>query len=168
MTNLEILADIGKTKAEIQKLQEHLADIEKAVEQEEVTRFEPEEDEEYLFIDSGNKICKYTFNKTNSYAKMRADSNNVFRVSSEANLEKYAHDVIRVQNRLMQLHDELCPECWYQYGNSAHEIYYNRFCGWSDARVKPGTALGYIPFTEVAAYKACEILNNERFMMDEE
>ena len=167
MTRSEIIADIGKTKAEIQRLTEHLADIEKAVEQEEVTRFKPEEGEKYLYVDcfGSPNDDKFTYSISDEIIKKH---NNIFRISSYANLKKYALDVIRVQNRLMQLHEELCPNFWR--GSMSDEVCLGKSAGemqWFTVS-RDKEAHGFVPFTYTATRKACEILNNERFMMDDD
>lgn len=173
MTRSEILADIGKTKAEIQRLQEHLADIEKTVEQEEtVTRFEPEIDEEYSFITTAGNICTVCWrdNGDESLDESRQKICNVFRPTLSDNLNKYVRDVFRVQNRLMQLHEELCPERWIDFGNCSTKkafVYFDttRRVWIYDTYIRINCC--GVPFTADTAYKACEILNAERFMMDE-
>ena len=107
-----------------------------------------------------------------SSEKQRIDFNNVYHANNTTreHLEWYRDNVLRVQNKLMQLHELLCPdyfpdwededECkWYVYYDNKNKCFvctllcvHNRFI---------------VYFTAEAAKKACEILNREKFMMEE-
>lgn len=154
----------------IAKLEKELAELKEERKKEKtVTRFEPEFDEKYSFVTAIGSPCTVYWidNADKSLDSGRRKICNVFRTSSEENLKKYAHDVIRVQNRLMQLHEELCPEYWPDWKplkTNYHIWYHHGLNKW----VVSGSDYAEchdVNFTDEAAKKACEILNAEKFMM---
>lgn len=155
----------------IANLEKELAELKEERKKEKtVTRFEPEIDEKYLFVTTIGSPCTVyrTYNADKSLDGGRRKFCNVFRTSSEENLKKYAHDVLRVQNRLMQLHEELCPGCWIDFANCSTKkgfVYFDAAKrAWSyDIYIKFNSC--GVPFAADAAVKACEILNAEKFMM---
>lgn len=148
----------------IASLEEELAKLK--AETKRSTRFEPKENEYYAFINSlGEAMTTTPFALLDSRTKF----NNVFRKSSEDNLKKYSHDVLTVQNRLMQLHEELCPA--FLPLADVQMVKYRVVYNLSD---KKWTFDSYdiydacvVPFTSQAAIKAAEILNAEKFMMED-
>lgn len=134
--------------------------------EEQVTRFEPKLYEYYSYVGVEGHVYYNNYTGAN-IDKLRVSYNNCFRRKSSKNLTRYTHDVIRVQNRLMQLHEELCPEFWGE--TSTYEIFFglNNWDCFSKTKTKNGEVYGYIPFTYSAAKKACEILNEEKFMLEE-
>lgn len=150
----------------IAKLEKELAELKEEREKEKtVTRFEPEQNEDYLFVDRTGEIGNFKFDIGSGNDKKRMKYNNVFRITSEANLEKYAHDVIRVQNRLMQLHEELCPDIWMDSYPFPVTLWCNgKKWDFECRNCYPRT----VPFSVDAAEKACEILNAEKFMIGDD
>lgn len=136
-----------------------------------VGRFVPKRGNTYYYVSKNGKVyfeigCGY------DYDKDIISHNNTFRYSSSSkeNLKKYSRDVLRVQNRLMQLHEELCSEYWCEPNTKNHLrycIFYNNASKlWSYAK-HDVVCIPSVPFTYEAAEKACEILNTEKFMMEE-
>ena len=152
----------------IANLEKELAELKEERKKEKaVTRFEPKQNEDYLFVDRTGEIKTYYFDKVIPNDKKRKEYNNVFRTSSEENLKKYAHDVLRVQNRLMQLHEELCPDflSWDKVYPPKYIVVLNleKRKWYFDAFSRMSPCI--VVFTMEAAEKACEILNAEKFMM---
>lgn len=87
---------------------------------------------------------------------------------TQEHLEWYRDNVLRVQNKLMQLHELLCPdyfpdwstdECkWFVCYDHKNKYFIYTLCCVCNYFV--------VYFTEEAAEKACEILNREKFMME--
>lgn len=119
-------------------------------------------------------VSSYGYVDTYNYRDDELDQkfincNNIFDSSpnAEEHLQWYIENVIKVQNRLMQLHEQLCPDYFPDWKSNntkynlyfdfnAHKwrcwesVYYNRFA---------------VYFTEEAAKAAADILNAEKFMM---
>ena len=151
-----ITAEIDRLKAELAETQE--------------TIWTPEIGEKYLYI-ATDGVVLVEINDETAYDTGTINMNNVFRVvkDTDKHLEWYRDNVLRVQNKLMQLHELLCPDY---------------FPDWKNGNVdKPYLCYDYeeniwkynctfdrdncvVYFTEEAAEKACEILNREKFMMD--
>lgn len=158
MTIEERIANLEKELAELKEERKK----EKAV-----TRFEPKKGERYITLGGTGTSYKLYYDESAPNI-CRTNHNNIFRTSSEANLKKYALDVIRVQNRLMQLHEELCPNFWR--GSMSDEVCFGESKGkmqWFTV-TRDKEAHGFVPFTYTAARKACEILNAECFMMGDD
>lgn len=149
--------------AEIEKLKAELAEKNETV-------WIPKYDDSYMYIDSFG--CIYgTYLENMSLKKQRIDFNNVYQLNDKTreHLEWYTDNVLRVQNKLMQLHELLCPDYFpdwgdnykskfYLYYNYNHNVWeYDNWWTYCDCVVY---------FTEEAAEKACEILNREKFMMN--
>lgn len=131
----------------------------------------PEFDNSYMYIDTTGCICSTMLedNTLNNY-KCRIDFNNVYHSNNTTreHLKWYSENVLRVQNKLMQLHELLCPDYfpnWEDANKFKFFLYYNcdnndwEYGSWS-------TFHDYVVcFTKEAAEKACEILNREKFMM---
>ena len=132
-------------------------------------RYYPELGDEYYYIDYDGQI-EDTINEGAKSDKLAIGFFNTFDPASHDNLEKYAHDVLRVQNRLMQLHEELCPECWIDFGKCSTErafVYFDAAKrAWNYDTYISTNCCG-VPFAADAAQKACEILNEEKFMIDD-
>lgn len=101
------------------------------------------------------------------------DMNNIFKCTTEIeqHLKWYNDNVLRVQNRLMQLHELLCPDYfpdWDDSGQRKFNVYYDaKDKSWNFNYVH-FTNLSVVYFTESAAKRACEILNAEKFMMGDD
>ena len=97
--------------------------------------------------------------------------NNVFRVmkDTDKHLEWYRNNVLRVQNKLMQLHELLCPDYFPDWEDDERKcyIYYCRKKNeWRCDNIQYMKEF-IVYFNAKTAEKACEILNREKFMMEE-
>lgn len=153
------------TYEKIASLEEELAKLK--AETKRYTRFEPKENEYYAFINSlGQAMTTTPFALLDSRTKF----NNVFRKSSKDNLKKYSHDVLTVQNRLMQLHEELCPDYWPNWSDNqakAAVLFYHNDNRWGRLILHKDECCTVV-FTPKAAEEACKILNAEKFLMSVE
>ena len=98
-------------------------------------------------------------------------NNNVFKYDDNTikHMNWYNKNVFRVQNKLMQLHELLCPDYFPDWDNSKKEnwylgIYEGSWHKYWTTRCDFFT----VYFTEEAAKRACEILNSEKFMMGDD
>lgn len=123
----------------------------------------------YMFINSQGEVTNTYVTKNDTLDKIRINFNNVYHSNNTTreHLKWYANNVLRVLNKLMQLHELLCPDYfpdwniderkWYVYYNNENKRFECISCYIHNFVVY---------FTEEAAEKACEILNRENFMMD--
>lgn len=132
----------------------------------------PQYDDSYMYIDSSGDVIDTFSRGDNALDNHRIDFNNAYHSSNATrdHLKWYSNNVLRVQNKLMQLHELLCPDYFpdwgdddklkfYLYYNYKHNVWeYNSWWLYCDYVVY---------FTVEAAEKACEILNREKFMMEE-
>lgn len=131
----------------------------------------PESGEEYSYVRDDGCVETVRYIKNNGYdIRMIHDMNAVFKPTKkcEKHLEWYRDNVLRVQNKLMQLHELLCPDYfpdWEDANKRKFLLYYNydnndwEYDSWS-------TYCDYVVyFNKEAAEKACKILNREKFMM---
>lgn len=166
MTTEEKIAELEtncKVKAEeIDKLKAELAEKNETV-------WIPKCDDSYMYINPLGNVIDTFSRGDNVLDNHRIDFNNVYPSSdkTQKHLEWYCDNVLFVQNKLMQLHELLCPDYFpdwgdddelkfYLYYNYRHNAWqYNSWWLYCDYVVY---------FTAEAAEKACEILNREKFM----
>ena len=158
-TNCKTMTD------EIEKLKAKLANKNEII-------WIPEFDDSYMYIDTTGCICSTMLedNTLNNY-KYRIDFNNVYHSNNTTreHLKWYSENVLRVQNKLMQLHELLCPDYFPDWGDNYHTKFYLYYNYRNNAWNYDG---GYIYrdyvvyFTGEAAEKACDILNKEKFMIE--
>lgn len=167
MTTEEKIAELetnGKAMTEeIEKLKAELAEKNETV-------WIPEKGDLYAYVTSDGIVVKNaTYYNDSMLDGDRIDFNNVYPSSdkTQKHLEWYCDNVLFVQNKLMQLHELLCPDYFpdwgdddelkfYLYYNYRHNAWqYNSWWLYCDYVVY---------FTAEAAEKACEILNREKFM----
>lgn len=69
----------------------------------------------------------------------------------------------------MQLHELLCPDCFpdWDTGKETWTIYYDNTYKCFSYTLQCSCNFFVVCFTREAAEKACEILNREKFMMEE-
>ncbi len=169
MTSEERIAELENNckamTAEIKKLKTELAE-----KNENETVWIPEIHNTYMCIDSFGYVYS-TILEDMSLEKQRIDFNNVYHSSNttQEHLKWYANNVLRIQNKLMQLHELLCPDYfpnWENNNESKFYLYYNYGVDkwYYDYQYRECNYMVY--FTKEAAEKACEILNREKFMMD--
>ena len=157
-TNCEAMA------AEIEKLKAELAEKNETV-------WIPKKGENYLCICNNGRIVSQIYNPSSIFDIEIIDMNAKFKpiAGCEKHLEWYRDNVLRVQNKLMQLHELLCPDYFPDWSTNK--------CKWHVCyddenkcfRCKPWYIRNcfVVFFTKEAAEKACEILNREKFMMKE-
>ena len=99
MNREEILDEINKTK-------EHLANMEKMLEECENERWKPETHEEYYCVDDGNDVKRVNFNIMNAYDRDRIKTYNCFQTCEQAEQEaekilvrRMLEDIARRLNR---------------------------------------------------------------------
>ena len=158
-------ADCKAMTAEIEKLKVELAEKNETV-------WIPKNKEDFLCVYARGSVVTETYYDTSTFGNDMLNMNDVFKPtrSVKKHLEWYRDNVLRVQNKLMQLHELLCPDYFPDWGNnykSKFYLYYNyRNNTWEyDGYFVVSEYVVY--FTREAAKKACEILNKEKFMMEE-
>ena len=110
------------------------------------------------------------FRDNNALDNYRIDFNNAYHSNNTTreHLKWYANNVLRVQNKLMQLHELLCPDYFPDWENDELKcyIYYHyKKNEWYCDNIQCMKEF-IVYFNEKAAKKACEILNREKFMME--
>lgn len=109
-----------------------------------------------------NSISSYDLGLINMNAAFKPDT------ETQRHLRWYRDNVLRVQNKLMQLHELLCPDYFPDWEDDECKcyIYYhykkNEWCCDNIQYMKEFI----VYFNAKTAKKACEILNKEKFMMD--
>lgn len=153
--------ELAQVKAELAK-KEHI----------EQTLWMPNDNQLYSYIDINGRICDEIFDSQSTFDCEVQNMNNVFKSNpnNHTHLQWYAYNVLRVQNKLMQLHELLCPDYFPDWKNDhedKYSIYFdNNRRTWRHSLnviVNPQTVM----FTYEVANKVCEILNAEKFMMDD-
>lgn len=168
MTTEEKIAELETNykamSTELEKLKAELAETQETI-------WTPKIGEEYLYLATDGIVSTETNDKT-AYDTGVLNMNNVFRVmkDTDKHLEWYRDNVLRVQNKLMQLHELLCPDYlpdWRNEYECKWRVCYNNknkcfIC-------EPCHMYSYfvVYFTKEAVKKACEILNREKFIMEE-
>lgn len=157
----ELEANCKAMTAELEKLKVELAEKNKTV-------WIPEFGDSYMYIDTTGYICS-TMSEDKALDKYRIDFNNVYYSSNKTreHLNWYRDNVFRIQNKLMQLHELLCPDYfpeWEDANKRKFFLYYNYDNNdWEYG--SRSTCYDYVVcFNREAAEKACEILNREKFM----
>lgn len=130
----------------------------------------PEIHNTYMCIDSLGDVYS-TISEGMSSEKQRIDFNNVYHSNNttQEHLKWYINNVLRVQNKLMQLHELLCPDYfpdWENINKYKFYLYYNYDANTWDYDSWYIYCDYVVYFTKEAAEKACEILNREKFMME--
>ena len=127
----------------------------------------PEEGESYLYIDGEGKINSCVRNSKNIG---RVHLSNAFKPDdiTSKHLRWYRDNVLRVQNKLMQLHELLCPDYFPDWDDDKEAKWYLAIYegSWNKYWLSRYNTFT-VYFTEEAASKACEILNKEKFLIDD-
>lgn len=167
MTTEEKIAELETNckamTAEIEKLKAELVETQETI-------WTPKIGEEYLYLATDGIVSTETNDKT-AYDAGVLNMNNVFRVmkDTDKHLEWYRNNVLRVQNKLMQLHELLCPDYFPDWEDDERKcyIYYCRKKNeWRCDNIQYMKEF-IVYFNAKTAEKACEILNREKFMMEE-
>ena len=127
----------------------------------------------FFFLNSIGTCKEETFNNC-SYHNSLLQNYNAFkdREETKKHIEWYRDNIVKIHNRLMQLHEELCPNYFPNWKNESATKYTvfldtrsNKWKIFSYSTVNFFTI--YFPSIEVAQ-TVCEILNKEKFMFKEE
>ena len=106
----ELEANCKAMTEEIEKLKVELAEKNETI-------WIPKHYEAYNYIDSFGCVCN-TYLEDALVEKQRMDFNNVYQLNNKTqkHLEWYSNNVLKVQNKLMQLHELLCPDYFPNWG----------------------------------------------------
>lgn len=158
---------IAQIETELEKVKAELAESKKVN-----SKWIPDDGEEYAYITDdgyiGNRLYE-NCNKDNYYINM----NNIFPYNdiSCKNLQKYKNNVIKIQNRFMQLHELLCPDYfpdWSNHCESKFVVYYDTSSKKWFWDAYHSMNMQVVVFTKEAAERACEILNAEKYMIGDD
>lgn len=169
MTTEEKIAELETNcKAMTEEIEKLKAELTKKDKNE--TVWIPEIYNTYMCIDSFGHVYSTSLEDMSS-EKQRIDFNNVYQSNNKTktHLEWYRDNVLKIQNKLMQLHELLCPDYfpdWENNQESKFYLYYNYGTDIWYYDYQYSESIYVVYFTEEAAEKACEILNRENFMMD--
>lgn len=132
----------------------------------------PEDGQEFYYLTDTGFPRTATFKKTLNDDCLMIN-NNVFKCNKSTfnHLTWYNDNVLKVQNRLMQLHEMLCPDYlpdWSNKSEGKYTLFYDtaRY-EWSYHEYNY-INISTVTFTKEAAEKACEILNTEKFMIGDD
>ena len=155
---------INALEAELAKVKAELAERNNSI-------WLPEDGQEYYRLTGSGMVSKHIFTNILSDNLLKLN-NNVFKYNQSTfnHLAWYNDNVIKVQNRLMQLHELLCPDYFPDWKND-HEDKYSIYFDNNQRTWKHSLSVIANPqtviFTYEVAKKVCEILNSEKFMMDD-
>lgn len=161
----ELEANCKAMTEELEKLKAELAEknCEKV--------WKPEYYDTYAYLNSMGNAMTSSFVEGNQTDIQRIALNNVYHLHNETkeHLEWYSNNVLRVQNKLMQLHELLCPNYFSDWDTNKDKwiIYYDNTNKCFSCTLRYDNNFFVVCFTREAAEKACEILNREKFMMEE-
>ena len=163
---VELETNCKAMTAEIEKLKAELAEKDKNE-----TVWIPKSDEKYLYVYTDGGIYERWYDNTQNYDNNLISMNAVFKSTNSVgkHLEWYRDNILKVHNKLMQLHEVLCPDYFPDWGNEDRikfYLYYNYKRNVWDYDSCWCYCDYVVYFTEEAAEKACEILNREKFMME--
>ncbi len=150
---------------EIEKLKAELAEKDKNE-----TVWLPKSGDDYSYIQGNGNISISLYSSISFYDLGLINMNAAFKPDTETqkHLRWYRDNVLRVQNKLMQLHELLCPDYFPDWEDDERKyyIYYhykkNEWCCDNIQYMKEFV----VYFNAKAAKKACEILNREKFMVE--
>ena len=155
---------ITQLETELEKVKKELAESRQTI-------WKPKNGDRFYYVSHNGCVSSTTLTGCMLDAEL-INSNNTFECTAATNqhLRWYIKNVLKVQNKLMQLHELLCPDYlpdWNNHDESKFTIYYdtsNKNWFW-DAYISMNMQV--VMFNKEAAEKACEILNAEKFMMDD-
>lgn len=156
---------IAQLEAELEKVKAELAERNQSV-------WLPGDSQNFYYLTGTGFPQENIFANTLNDNLLRTN-NNIFKYDKLTfnHLAWYNDNVIKIQNRLMQLHELLCPDYfpdWNNHYESKFNIYFDTLSKkWRwDAYVSMNMQV--VIFTKEAAEKVCEILNAEKFMMGDD
>lgn len=156
---------ISQLETELAKVKAELAERKQSV-------WLPEKNQEYCFVTGTGYPERQTYRGI-LYDISLQKNNNVFKYDNPTfkHLAWYNDNVLKVQNKLMQLHEMLCPDYFPDWNND-HEDKYSIFFDNNQRIWRHSLCVIANPLTVVFAYetaeKVCEILNAEKFMMGDD
>lgn len=130
----------------------------------------PEDGQKFLYLTGTGFSQENIFIDTINDNLLKTN-NNIFKCDKSTfnHLAWYNDNVIKIQNRFMQLHELLCPDYFPDWDNSKKESWYLGIYEGSWHRYWTTRCdIFTVYFTEEAAKRACEILNAEKFMMGDD
>lgn len=153
---------------EIEKLKTELVEKNK---RETETVWQPKRYDAYMYIGSdGGVYSSILEDPALERPQMHIYYNNVYPSynKTQEHLEWYRDNVLRVQNRLMQLHELLCSDYFPDWDTDKGKWAISYDSEYKCFSCAPWYCMNYfiVCFTKEAAEKACEILNREKFMME--
>ena len=155
-------------KKKISQLETELAKVKAKLAERKQSIWLPENGQEFYYLTDTGFPQTATFKKTLNDDCLMIN-NNVFKCDKPTfnHLAWYNDNVLKVQNKLMQLHELLCPDYfpdWNDSGRRKFNVYYDtKDKSWNFNYIH-FVNLSVVYFTEEAAKRACEILNAEKFM----
>lgn len=169
MTSAEIIKKIKSLEAENKAITQRIEKLkDELTKNENKTVGDLGRGDKYLYFYTTGDILENEF-EGNEYDDQLFNIGNMFipKRSSEEHLKWYRDNVLRVQNKLMQLHELLCPDYFPDWGDGDEPKFY--LYNYKRNAWECSSRLAYcdhvVYFTQEAAKKACEILNREKFMM---
>lgn len=135
----------------------------------------PESDDLYMYVDPSGSIIKTFFRGDNELNNRRINFNNAYHSNNttQKHLKWYTNNILRVQNKLMQLHELLCPDYFPNWNSDDWDSDEDKWSVYYDTNGKYFTSIPWnymnhfiVCFTKEAAEKACKILNQEKFMIE--
>ena len=156
---------IAQLETELEKVKAELAERNQSV-------WLPGDSQNFYYLTETGFPQENIFTNTMNDNLLRTN-NNVFKCDKSTfnHLAWYNDNVIKVQNKLMQLHELLCPDffpVWEGVYNWKYYIYFDTETKhWNCENIR-FTNLQVVWFTKEAAKRACEILNTEKFMMGDD
>lgn len=152
---------ISQLETELAKVKAELAKRKQSV-------WLPEDGQEFYYLTDTGFPRTATFKKTLNDDCLMIN-NNVFKCDKPTfnHLDWYNDNVLKVQNKLMQLHELLCPDYfpdWNYPCESKFVIYYDTSSKRWFWDAYSSMNMQVVMFTKAAAERACEILNAEKFM----
>ena len=156
---------ISQLETELAKIKEELAEKKQSV-------WLPEDGQEFYYLTDTGFPRTATFKKTLNDDCLMIN-NNVFKCDKSTfnHLAWYNDNVLKVQNKLMQLHELLCPDYfpdWSNHCESKFVIYYDTSSKKWFWDAYHSMNMQVVMFTKEAAERACEILNAEKFMIGDD
>lgn len=156
----------------ISQLEAELAKVKAELTERKRTVWKPNDKDPFYYVSNDGSISSKTFTGCILDSDLM-DMNNMFEyaTTTSQHLKWYNDNVLRVQNRLMQLHELLCPDYFPDWNNDDEDKYFIHFDNdrrtWRHSlsiAANPQTVI----FTYEVANKVCEILNAEKFMMGDD
>ena len=156
---------ISQLETELAKVKAELAESKQSV-------WLPEKNQEYCFV-TGTGYPERQIYRGILYDISLQKNNNVFKYDNPTfkHLAWYNDNVLKVQNKLMQLHELMCPDYfpdWNNHSESKFIIYYDTSSKKWFWDAYHSMNMQVVMFTKEAAERACEILNAEKFMIGDD